>query len=151
MTVESNYQWLFRKSPALIVLLNEEGFFVDASDSWLRRFGYGREEIVNMRPQDLATREVAKVISEEYLPMLRRTGRLQGVAVNLVTRDGERVDCLATAIVERSGGKLGARMQRGGAAALRRQGWPQQRTTRNGSNCNNEDIIEDEFHKASIG
>ena len=102
MTVESNYQWLFRKSPALIVLLNEEGFFVDASDSWLRRFGYGREEIVNMRPQDLATREVAKVISEEYLPMLRRTGRLQGVAVNLVTRDGERVDCLATAIVERS-------------------------------------------------
>ena len=102
MTVESNYQWLFRKSPALIVLLNEEGFFVDASDSWLKRFGYGREEIVNMRPQDLATREVAKVISEEYLPMLRRTGRLQGVAVNLVTRDGERVDCLATAIVERS-------------------------------------------------
>jgi len=71
MTVESNYQWLFRRSPALIVLLNEEGFFVDASDSWLKRFGYGREEITNMRPQDLATKEVAKIISEEYLPMLR--------------------------------------------------------------------------------
>jgi PAS domain S-box-containing protein len=102
MTVESNYQWLFRRSPALIVLLNEEGFFVDASDSWLKRFGYGREEITNMRPQDLATKEVAKIITEEYLPMLRRTGRLQGVPVDLVTRSGERVDCLATAIVDRT-------------------------------------------------
>jgi len=63
MTVESNYQWLFRRSPALIVLLNEEGFFVDASDSWLKRFGYGREEITNMRPQDLATKEVAKIMT----------------------------------------------------------------------------------------
>jgi PAS domain S-box-containing protein len=102
MTVESNYQWLFRRSPALIVLLNEEGFFVDASDSWLKRFGYGREEITNMRPQDLATKEVAKIITEEYLPMLRRSGRLQGVPVDLVTRSGERVDCLATAIVDRT-------------------------------------------------
>src|SRR5512143_2724322 len=102
MSIEASYQWLFRRSPALIVLLNEEGFFVDASDSWLKRFGYGREEIANMRPQDLATKEVAKVISDEYLPMLRRTGRLQGVPVDLVTRSGERVDCLATAIVERS-------------------------------------------------
>ena len=102
MTVESNYQWLFHRSPALIVLLNEEGFFVDASDSWLKRFGYGREEITNMRPQDLATKEVAKIITEEYLPMLRRTGRLQGVPVDLVTRSGERVDCLATAIVDRT-------------------------------------------------
>jgi len=102
VTIESNYQWLFRRSPALIVLLNEEGFFVDASDSWLKRFGYGREEITNMRPQDLATKEVAKIITEEYLPMLRRTGRLQGVPVDLVTRGGERVDCLATAIVDRT-------------------------------------------------
>ncbi|HVY65749.1 MAG TPA: sigma 54-interacting transcriptional regulator [Gammaproteobacteria bacterium] len=102
MSIEASYQWLFRRSPALIVLLNEEGFFVDASDSWLRRFGYGREEITNMRPQDLATKEVAKVITEEYLPMLRRTGRLQGVPVDLVTRSGERVDCLATAIVDRT-------------------------------------------------
>ena len=102
MAVESNYQWLFRRSPALTVLLNEEGFFVDASDSWLKRVGYGREEITNMRPQDLATKEVAKIITDEYLPMLRRTGRLQGVPVDLVTRTGERVDCLATAIVDRT-------------------------------------------------
>ena len=95
-------QWLFRRSPALLVSLNEDGFFVDASDAWLRRFGYAREEIATMRPQDLSSLEGAKRIVEEYLPVLRRTGRLAGVPIDLVTRNNERVDCLASAIVERS-------------------------------------------------
>ena len=102
MSQEPRYQWLFRRNPALIVLLNQDGFFVDASDAWLTRIGYAREEIVNMRPQDLASPEIAKRIVEEYMPVLRRTGRLDGVPVDLVTRNNERVDCLATAIVERS-------------------------------------------------
>lgn len=101
MALEDRYQWLFRKSPALVVSLNEDGFFTDASDSWLRRFGWGREEIANMRPQDLASPDVSKRIVDEYLPVLRRTGRLEGVPVDLLTRDNERVECLASAIVER--------------------------------------------------
>jgi PAS domain S-box-containing protein len=101
MSFEESYQWLFHKSPALIVLLNEEGFFLDASDAWLRRFDYSREEITNVRPQDLASPESAKRISEEFMPVLRRTGRLNGVPVDLKTKKGERVDCLASAIVER--------------------------------------------------
>ena len=101
MSQQEQYQWLFRRSPALLVSLNEDGFFVDASDAWLRRFGYAREEIVHMRPQDLASPEGAKHIVEEYLPVLRRTGRVAGVPVDLVTRNNERVDCLASAIVER--------------------------------------------------
>jgi PAS domain S-box-containing protein len=101
MALEDRYQWLFRKTPALVVSLNEDGFFTDASDSWLRRFGWGREEIANMRPQDLASPDVSKRIVDEYLPVLRRTGRLEGVPVDLLTRDNERVECLASAIVER--------------------------------------------------
>src|SRR5688572_6011968 len=102
MLQEEQYQWLFRRSPALLVSLNEDGFFVDASDAWLRRFGYAREEITHMRPQDLASPEGAKRIVEEYLPLLKRTGRLEGAPVDLVTRNNERVDCLASAIVELS-------------------------------------------------
>jgi len=102
MSQQEQYQWLFWRSPALLVSLNEDGFFVDASDAWLRRFGYAREEITNMRPQDLASPEGAKRIVEEYMPVLRRTGRLSGVPVDLTTRNNERVDCLANAIVERS-------------------------------------------------
>jgi PAS domain S-box-containing protein len=98
---EDRYQWLFRKSPALTVSLNEEGFFLDASEAWLQRFAYSRDEITNVRPQDLGSPESAKRISEEFMPLLRRTGRLEGVPVDLRTKKGERVDCLASAIVER--------------------------------------------------
>ena len=101
MSFEDSYQWLFRKSPALIAILNEDGFFLDASDAWLRRFDYSRDEITNVRPQDLGSSESAKRISEEFMPVLRRTGRLNGVPVDLKTKKGERVDCLASAIVER--------------------------------------------------
>jgi PAS domain S-box-containing protein len=101
MSIEDRYQWLFRKCPALIVSLTEDGYFLDASDAWLKRFGYTREEITTVRPQDLASAEAAKRIVEEYLPVLRRTGRLDSVPVDLATKQRERVECLASAIVER--------------------------------------------------
>jgi PAS domain S-box-containing protein len=101
MSLAARYQWLFRKSPALVVSLNEDGYFLDASDAWLRRFGYTRDEMVALRPQDIGSPESAKRIEEEYLPLLRRTGRLVNVPVDLATKRGERVDCLANAIVER--------------------------------------------------
>jgi PAS domain S-box-containing protein len=100
MSRPEQYQWLFRRSPALIVSMDQDGFLVDASDAWLLRFGYSREEIVHLRAQDLASPEGARRIVEEYLPVLKRTGRLEGVPVDLVSRNNERVDCLASAIVE---------------------------------------------------
>jgi PAS domain S-box-containing protein len=102
MTPADRYQWLFRKTPALTVSLDEEGYFLDASDRWLARFGYEREEIRRLRPQDLSRPETARRIVEEYMPLLRRSGRLDNVSVDLTTKWGERVECLASAIVERS-------------------------------------------------
>jgi PAS domain S-box-containing protein len=101
MSLAERYQWLFRKSPALIVSLDEDGYFLDASDAWLSRFGYTRDEITRMRPQDLGSPESAQRVEDEYLPLLRRTGRLDHVPIDLSTKNGVRVDCLASAIVER--------------------------------------------------
>src|SRR3970282_1349704 len=101
MSLADRYQWLFRKSPALTVSLDEDGYFLDASDAWLGRFGYTREEIQELRPQDIASPKPALRIEKEYLPLLRRTGRLDNVPVDLATSSGVRVDCLASAIVER--------------------------------------------------
>jgi PAS domain S-box-containing protein len=101
MSLADRYQWLFRKSPALIVSLDEDGRFLDVSDAWLSRFGYSLDEIRHRRPQDISSDACARRIEEEYLPRLRRTGRLDNVPVDLATKAGERVDCLASAIVER--------------------------------------------------
>jgi PAS domain S-box-containing protein len=101
MSLADRYQWLFRKSPALTVSLDEDGYFLDASEAWLARFGYTRERIAELRPQDIGSPESALRIEKEYLPLLRRTGRLDNVPVDLATSSGVRVDCLASAIVER--------------------------------------------------
>jgi PAS domain S-box-containing protein len=101
MARDDLYQWLFRKSPALVVCLDKDGYFLDASDGWLERFGYSRDEIRELRPQDLGSAESAKRIEEEYLPLLRRTGRLENVVIDLATTQGARIDCIASAVTER--------------------------------------------------
>ena len=84
-----------------MVSLDADGYFLDASDAWLDRFGYTRDGIDKLRPQDLGSRESARLIEAEYLPLLRRTGRIDNVPVDVTTTRGERVDCLSSAIVER--------------------------------------------------
>jgi len=101
MSLQDRYLWLFRKSPALTVSLDEDGYFLDTSDAWLTRFGYTRGEVAQLRPQDISSEQCARRIEEEYLPRLRRTGRLEHVPVDLATKANARVDCLASAIVER--------------------------------------------------
>ena len=101
MSTDPRYQWLFRKGPALSVSLSKDGFFLDASDAWLTRFGYSRDELASLRPQDLSSPESVRRIVEDYMPLLRRVGRLTNVPVELVTKAGETVACLANVVVER--------------------------------------------------
>ena len=97
--MDTDYRSFFRMSPVLAVALNEEGFLLDATDAWLQRFGYTREEIQPLRARELSSAAVTDRIENDYLPLLRRTGRLNNVPVDLYTRSGEQVDCLANVAV----------------------------------------------------
>ena len=90
-------------SPVLAVALNEEGLLLDATDAWLQRFGYTRDEIQPLRARELSSPAVTHRIENDYLPLLRRTGRLHNVPVDLYTRSGEQVDCLANVAVNGGG------------------------------------------------
>ena len=93
------YRWLFRRIPSMTLYFDEEGCVVDASDAWLERLGYRREDIVGQRPERFATAESAVRIAGEYVPLMRRTGRLDSVPVDLQSSTGERVSCVASAVV----------------------------------------------------
>ena len=101
--METDYRPFFRMSPVLAVALNEEGFLLDATDAWLQRFGYTRDEIQPLRARELSSPTVTHRIENDYLPLLRRTGRLNNVPVDLYTRSGEQVDCLANVAVNGGG------------------------------------------------
>jgi len=102
MPLADRYRWLFRRSPTFLVALDKDGFHLDASDLWVDRFGYSREELARLKPHDLATPESAGLIEKEYLPLLRRTGRLENAAIDIVTKSGELVHCITSAVTERS-------------------------------------------------
>lgn len=98
--MNKRYQSLFRKNPSMAVIIGQDGCFSDASDIWLERFGYTRDEITQFKPQDLASPAVAHRIVTDYLPLLRRTGHLYNVPVDIRTKAGNFIECFANAVVD---------------------------------------------------
>ena len=95
-----DYQWLFRKVPAMATSIAEDGVYLDVNDAFLRRLGYEREEMIGRLPLDFVTPASARRIQEEFRPALRRTGKLENEPISFVTKSGDVVDCLTNALVE---------------------------------------------------
>ncbi len=100
MSQMDDYQWLFRKAPAMATALGRGGEYLDVNDALLDRMGYTREQMIGRRPTDFVTAESARRIEEEFRPALRRTGKLENKPVSLVTSTGDVVDCVTNAIIE---------------------------------------------------
>ena len=100
MTTLDDYQWLFRKSPAMATSIGEDGDYLDVNDAFLERLGYEREEMVGRRPGDFVTQESERRIEEEFLPVLRRTGKLENKPIGFVAKSGELVECVTNSLVE---------------------------------------------------
>ncbi len=119
--METDYRPFFRMSPVLAVALNEEGFVLDATDAWLQRFGYDRDGIHRLRARELSSPAVMQRIENDYLPLLRRTGRLNNVPVDLYTRSGEQVDCMANVAIDGEGRTVVAYAEIGEANRIEEQ------------------------------
>jgi PAS domain S-box-containing protein len=108
MPRQDDYRWLFRKSPAMATSIGDDGAYLDVNDAFLERLGYAREDMVGHRPGQFVTEESARRIDKEFLPALRRTGKLENKPIGFVTRSGEVVECMVNSVVEyaRDGGFL---------------------------------------------
>jgi len=95
-----HYLWLFRKSPVMAASIGEDGTFVDVNDAFLGRLGYERGEVVGRRPTEFVTAESRKRIEEEFVPALRRTGKLENKPLGVVTRSGDVVECRTSSLLE---------------------------------------------------
>lgn len=100
MLTQDDYQWLFRKSPAMATSIDEGGAYLDVNDTMLKRLGYEREEMVGRKLEEFTTPESAVRVREELRPALRRTGNLENKPVSFVTKSGDVVDCMTNAIIE---------------------------------------------------
>ncbi len=84
----------------MAAILDREGLILDVSDVWAARMGYSREELLGRRPRELASEPSARRIREQYLPEFRKTGRLDRLAIEFVTRDGGTFEVFVTTTAE---------------------------------------------------
>ena len=100
MTRLDDYQWLFRKAPAMATSIGEDGTYVDVNDALLERLGYSRDDMIGRKPVEFVTPQSARRIEKEFLPVLRRTGKIENKPIAFVARSGEIVECLTNSLVE---------------------------------------------------
>jgi PAS domain S-box-containing protein len=100
MTRLQDYQWLFRKLPTMATSIGEDGRYLDVNDAFLERLGYERDDMVGHRPGEFVTPESARRIEEEFLPALRRTGKLENKPISFMAATGEEVSCTTNSLVE---------------------------------------------------
>lgn len=100
MTKFDDYLWLFRKAPVMATSIGEDGLYLDVNDAFIERLGFAREDMIGRRPSEFVTAESANRIEVEFLPKLRRTGKLENKPITFVTKAGEAVNCLTNSLVE---------------------------------------------------
>ena len=100
MLDRDDYQWLFRKAPAMATSIDRDGVYVDVNDAFLERLGFTRDEMIGRKPEDFATEASARRIADEFRPALRRTGKLENKPIAFVAKNGDVVECTTDAIVE---------------------------------------------------
>ena len=100
-----DYQWFFRKAPAMATLIDGEGRYLDVNDALLDRLGFAREEMIGHRPAEFVTETSAQRIENEFVPTLRRTGKLENKPITFLTKSGEEIECLTNSLVEHDPGE----------------------------------------------
>lgn len=102
MPTLDDYRWLFRRAPVMATSIGIDGRYLDVNDALLSRLGYSRDDMIGRRPEEFVTPDSAARITDEFLPTLRRTGKLENKPVAFVSRDGEIVNCHVNSLVEKS-------------------------------------------------
>jgi PAS domain S-box-containing protein len=96
---EERYRTLFEGARDAIYVTTREGEIIDANQSLLDQFGYGREEVIGLNAR------VTYAHSEDRLKFqeeIEREGFVKDYETKLRKKDGTEMECLLTSIVRRN-------------------------------------------------
>lgn len=100
---ESYWRALYRYAPALMVSVGKDGRIVEANDCWLGRLGYTRGEMIDRAVVDFVHPEDRAAVAEVHAATLRESGKLEGVRISFLHRDGSAVETEVSALMHRGG------------------------------------------------
>jgi PAS domain S-box-containing protein len=99
--VNFKYRQLYRSTPAMLHTVDGDGNIVTVTDHWLQKLGYQRDEVVGRPITDFLTVADRQRFTDGRLMELMLQGDFNNDARQLMTKDGQVIDLLVSAIAHR--------------------------------------------------
>ncbi len=84
---KERYKLLFDNNPVSLQSLNRKGYIIQVNDTWLKKMGYRREDIIGKWFGDLLTDDYKETF-QNTLPKFLQAGAMSGVEFDLIKSDG---------------------------------------------------------------
>lgn len=97
-TSEQRFRDLYTHTPAMLHSIDPQGRLISVSELWLQNLGYELHEVLGRDSTDFMTRESARYSTEVVRPKSLRDGRCDYIGLQMVTRSGQVLDVLLSAI-----------------------------------------------------
>lgn len=98
----SKYRNIYNITPVMMHSIDKQGTLVSVSNFWLEKLGYQRHEVIGKKLRDFLTPESRKD-ADIILPVFFEKGSIFDVNYHFVTRSGEVIETLLSAIEEGKG------------------------------------------------
>lgn len=94
---EERYRLLYNRSPIMMHSADAKGRLLNVNDQWLTVLGYERDEVLGRKIEDYLSDASRKHFLERIRPEFLRSGQLQKVSYEMVSKDGKVVHALVSA------------------------------------------------------
>lgn len=97
---EARYRALYHRTPAMLHSIDPQGRLVSVSDFWAEALGYQPWEVIGKPLTAFMTPESRQVAENEIFPAFFETGFCKDIPYQFVTKTGETIDVLLSAIAD---------------------------------------------------
>jgi PAS domain S-box-containing protein len=98
---EERFRSLYNRTPVMLHSLNQEGEFLSVSDYWLAKMGYQREQVIGKHMSHFFTKSSIVRRELERMDEFFRKGYDFDIPYQAIKRNGETMDVLISAILEK--------------------------------------------------
>jgi PAS domain S-box-containing protein len=95
------YRQLYRATPAMLHTVDVDGCIVTATDHWLQKMGYARDEVVGRPIMEFYSEADRKRLADGRLQHVSSDGDFSNQERQMVTRSGQVLDLVMSAICDR--------------------------------------------------
>ncbi|WP_051259036.1 sensor domain-containing diguanylate cyclase [Chitinibacter tainanensis] len=99
---EQRYRSLYQNTPAMLFSCSAEGEISSVNQLWLERMHYTAEETIGRPATDFLTPLALSIWRQNLWPRLLETGQCQNEHLQLLSRQGEVIEVLMSAALERN-------------------------------------------------